>query len=263
MHARWSHAENLPFYAAEIGAQIFPWAPRGMQRWAGLQFAKRMIAIARTAGVGISAEQDALIDRWAQTHLDALNQHFSQQPFLFGGRPCLGDYGLIGPLFGHLGRDPWPLRELITPRPHLAAWIARMQNPDAEPGELCAECLDSTILKPALQSIFAEMLPFLQACGDAVAELPVLPEALRKRAPRYFGHIEHPLADGTYRRPATSYPVWMGQRMLQVYHSMNAEERQQVQNWLTTVGGNSLPQLNLPEVERAGLTAAHVYSGGC
>ena len=38
--------------------------------------------------------------------LNTLNAHFAEHPYLFGGRPSLADYGLIGPLFAHLGRGP-------------------------------------------------------------------------------------------------------------------------------------------------------------
>jgi glutathione S-transferase len=37
--------------------------------------------------------------------LGSLNSHFAEHPYLFGGRPSLADYGLIGPMFAHLGRE--------------------------------------------------------------------------------------------------------------------------------------------------------------
>jgi hypothetical protein len=43
--------------------------------------------------------------------------------WLYNDRPSMGDYGLIGPLYAHIGRD------LVDTRPNLKARIARMFAP--------------------------------------------------------------------------------------------------------------------------------------
>src|SRR5450759_2215313 len=43
--------------------------------------------------------------------------------------PSLGDYGLTAPLYAHLVRDLWPVKNLIEPRHHLHAWIKRTNQP--------------------------------------------------------------------------------------------------------------------------------------
>ncbi len=210
--------------------------------------------ISQSRKVGVSSPQFGLIDRWAHIQLDGLEAHFAENRFLFGDRPALGDYGLIGPLFGHLGRDPWPKRELIAPRKHLAAWIERMQQPDAPCGEFRIDDATPATLTPALHSIFDEMLPFLQGCADAVRTTPIH----KAKPKRVFGDINHPFAGGTYRRKALSYPVWMAQRMLDAYRAMSVSDQGAVRAWLDEVGGSAVLRLALPRVARVGLAAKRV-----
>ena len=209
------------------------------------------------ASVGVAPEAAPVLDRFLEIQLDGLDAHFARHKFLLGDRPCLGDYGLIGPLYAHLGRDPWPKRELIAPRAHLAAWIERMFDPKSSAGG--EFWLDDTLpatLQPALDSIFTEMLPFLSACGEAVRRTPQLP-ADASSAPRFLDKISYPMAGGIHSRPAISYPVWMTQRMLDAFAAMSPPEQQQVREWLASVNGSALLNLDLPRVKRVGLSAAH------
>ena len=255
MHARWSHDENLPLFVHDAGAGLLP----GFPRWLQNVVARNHVRLMRNhlPRLGITREQIPLVDRFAQIQLDTLDRHFAQHRFLFGDRPSLGDYGLIGPLYAHLGRDPWPKRELIAPRAHLAAWIRRMFEPTDVPGEFQAEDRVPDTLAPALRSIFDEMVPFIAGCADELRRTPILPSGSRK-AVRFLGGIAHPLAGGTYRRPGLSYPVWMAQRMLDAFGRMSGPDQTAVRTWLDTVGGEAVLQLDLPCVRRIGLAAVRV-----
>jgi glutathione S-transferase len=253
MHARWSHEENLPLFLHDVGVGLAPGFPRWLQRAIGANHARLMRN--HLPRLGITPGQIPLIDRFAQIQLDALDRHFAQHRFLFGDRPSLGDYGMIAPLYAHLGRDPWPKRELIDPRKHLAAWIRRMLEPDDQPGEFQAEDRVADTLTPALRSIFDEMIPFLAACGSELRRTPVVPTDASK-APRFLGEVSHPLAGGTYRRTGLSYPVWMAQRMLDAFRAMSAADQATIRGWLASVGGSAVLELDLPRVRRIGLAAA-------
>jgi glutathione S-transferase len=255
MHGRWSHDENLPLFLHDAGAGLLHGFPRWMQRAASWNHVRLMRS--HLPRLGITPAQTPLIDRFARIQLDGLDRHFAGHRFLFGDRPSLGDYGLIGPLYAHLGRDPWPKRELIAPRPHLAAWIERMLAPPETPGEFQAEDRVPETLTPALRSIFDEMVPFLAECAREVAKTPVLPEDSRK-APRYLGEIRYPLAGGTYRQTGFSYPVWMAQRLLEAFRRMPETDQRIVRDWLATVGGSGVLRLDLPRVKRIGLAAARI-----
>jgi hypothetical protein len=204
--------------------------------------------------LGFGDDMAAVLDRFGTLQLDALNAHFARHRFLLGDRPCYGDYGLIGPLYAHIGRDPLSKRDLIEPRPHLAAWIARMFQPDSSRGgEFLAGDAIPVTLMPALRSMFDEMVPFLQGCADALRALP-LPGPSEK-APRFFGTVSYPMSGGTHVRQAASYPLWQAQRMLHAYRAMSRVEQSEVQSWLAQVGGRALLDLDLPRMERTGLAA--------
>ena len=256
MHTRWTHEENVPFFVREAGDGLLPGFPPWLKVLIGNKHARLMQSYA--ARVGVTPDSGPVLDRFLKIQLDALDRHFAEHRFLLGARPSLGDYGLIGPLFGHIGRDPWPKRELIAPRVHLKGWIERMFLPEmSADGDFWREDRVPDTLMPALRSIFDEMVPFLGACAAEVRKTPMLPADARK-APRFLDPVDYPMAGATHCRPAMSYPVWMAQRMLDAFRSTSAADQQAVRDWLTSVGGDGVLKLDLPRVARVGLSAARI-----
>lgn len=58
--------------------------------------------------------------------LKKLDAHFSVYPFILGNAPTLADYGMLGPLFAHLGRDPVPEAIMKREAPNVYRWTERM-----------------------------------------------------------------------------------------------------------------------------------------
>lgn len=58
--------------------------------------------------------------------LKKLDAHFSVYPFILGNAPTLADYGMLGPLFAHLGRDPVPEAIMKLEAPNVYRWTERM-----------------------------------------------------------------------------------------------------------------------------------------
>lgn len=257
MHTRWSHAdESTPLFVHDAGDALLAGFPRWLKNLFGRKHARLMQSHARN--VGVTPELRPVMDRFLAIQLDALDAHFAVHAFLFGGRPSLGDYGMIAPLYAHLGRDPWSKRELIAPRRHLKAWIERMFIPEsAAGGEFWTDDRLPDTLTPMLRSIFDEMVRYLAACADAVRKQPILPPD-SKAAPRFLESVSYPMAGGTHTRPALSYVVWMTQRLLNALAAMSVADQQRVRAWLASVGGEAVLRLDLPKVERIGLAAAHV-----
>ena len=155
-------------------------------------------------------------------HLDA---HFAQHPYLLGAVPTLADFALAGPMLGHLGRDPWPAREWVAPRQHLAAWIERMRNPGAIDGT-CAgarprpqaadpEALTlAPTLAPVLDAIADEFLPLLKTINAQVqARLASGRAVVGQTLPRALGDVTIRTAQGPFSRRALPYTLWMAQRV--------------------------------------------------
>ena len=67
--------------------------------------------------------------------LDKLNAHFAEHPYLLGGRPSVGDFGMMAPLYGHLGRDPAPRLLMQTRAVRVFRWVERMNRPEPDVGE--------------------------------------------------------------------------------------------------------------------------------
>lgn len=67
--------------------------------------------------------------------LEKLDAHFSAVPYLLGGKPSIGDFGLIAPMYGHLGRDPAPLALMQAKAIRVFRWAERMNRPEPDVGE--------------------------------------------------------------------------------------------------------------------------------
>lgn len=207
--------------------------------------------------VGVRPRQLAVMDAWMAGMLDLLERHFAQHRFLFGERPTLGDFGLVGTFYGHLGRDPWPARELIAPRPNLRAWIDRMAEPApvpdaANPPALLADDQIPATLTPVFQAMVREFLPLLEGINEQVkARLADWPPG--KLLPRGLDDVEVPMGAGQFSRAALPYTLRMAQRTLDAYRSMQPLAQQQVRAWLTSFGGEGLLALDIPRLRLHGV----------
>ena len=258
MHTRWTYPENYALFEREAGSALLPFLPGFAQRRA----VKRVAATLRgmLPAVGVRPEQFAVMDAWMAGMLDLLNAHFAQHHFLFGDRPTLGDFGLVGSMYGHLGRDPWPARELVAPRRHLRAWIDRMARPEQSAGAASAPALLAKdqippTLTPVFQAMAREFVPLLQGINEQVrARLTDWPPG--QLLPRRLGDVEVPMGLGRFRRAALPYSLWMAQRTLDVYRGMSPVEQQQVRAWLASIGCEQLLALDIPRLRLHGLRVA-------
>jgi glutathione S-transferase len=251
MHTRWSYPENYPLFEQDAGKALFPRFPRFIQRAAVARIARLLRSY--LPRVGVSPEQFAIMDGWTARTLDHLDAHFAGNAYLLGGRPTIGDFGLIGPMYGHLGRDSWPKRELIAPRPHLRAWIDRMaQTPAADIGDLPQDDSLPASLTPVLRVIIDEFLPMVEAINIEVAK--ALGETPRQDLlPRGLGMIAHPMGNARFQRTALPFVLWKMQRLLDVYAGMTPAGQQAVRAWLKTLGDERLLDMTIPRLRRVGV----------
>src|SRR5688572_20142823 len=106
MHTRWSYPENYALFEREGGDHLLPGFPRFLKNRAAAIAAGAMRSYKQN--VGIVPEQFEVMEQWTHAMLELLDRHFAASPYLFGDKPSLGDFGLVGTMYGHLGRDPWP-----------------------------------------------------------------------------------------------------------------------------------------------------------
>ncbi len=132
MHYRWNFDEqNQPFIANDFVAALAPaGAPQAVKDQVFGGAAQRM----RTAmaAFGVTEASIPAIEASYAEFLALFDAHLATTPYLLGGRPTLGDYGLIGPLFAHLGRDPVPRQRMQRSAWNVYRWTERMNAPEAQ-----------------------------------------------------------------------------------------------------------------------------------
>jgi len=131
MHYRWSFDEtNAAFIASEFGRFIAPGQPVEVQAKLAGRLMERMRVAARVFGV--LPETMPLIERHYEEFLGLFRAHLRATPYLLGGVPSIGDYGLFAALHAHLARDPRPSLLMKQIAPEVFCWTERVQA--REPG---------------------------------------------------------------------------------------------------------------------------------
>lgn len=88
-----------------------------------------------TKRAGVMPETIPVIEAVYLDQLKALDRHFTAHGYFLGGRPCIGDFGFIAPLFAHLGRDPKAIPLMHRHAPRVLRWTERMNRLAADLGE--------------------------------------------------------------------------------------------------------------------------------
>lgn len=257
MQTRWRHSENYPLFEHDAGNALLPGWPRFLRRRAVARIARRLRGY--LPAVGVRPDQDDILMGWTRRMLGLLETHFAQHAFLLGERPSLADFSLMGTMYGHLGRDPWPARELIAPHPHLRNWIDRMADlPNFFDEKAGATWLENdelpATLMPILQITFKEFGAQVEGIASQVSAL-ASHWPMEKRLPRILEDVAIPLPEGTFRRAAMPYTLWMAQRALDTIDELPPGPAQDLRRWLADSGGSALLSLQAPRLERDGLQA--------
>ena len=250
---RWLGRTDYPWWYEELGEGMLPGLPKTAKNALAANVA-RMIQ-AHLPRLGATRETAPLIWRWAEQMMDALDAHFAQHPYLLGERATRFDYGLICPFYGHLARDPWSCEEFLMPRPHLHAWVWRMQEPyltaEAPPFPASGTPLPAT-LQPIIRSMFDEFLPYVEG---TLTELRRAVPNIRKgaRIERFLGMVSFPY-EPHHQRLAVPFILWLVQRALDLLAAMTPADAERTRQWVRDSGGARLLELDIPRLEMSGLT---------
>jgi len=171
MHYRWNFPkENLNF----IKFHFETFVPANLNKQ---EMAEKRMNQMRDAGRSFGAvpETFTLVENLYTELLQKLNSHFANIPYLLGHKPSIGDFGLIAPLYGHLGRDPKPLSLMQAQAICLYRWVERMNRPDLDMGEFSAaspDFLDSDEIPESLIEVLRHLaidfVPETQAACTAI-----------------------------------------------------------------------------------------------
>ena len=182
---------------------------------------------------------------------------------MLGDKPCTGDFGLLGPLYAHLYRDPAPKQLMDKLAPNVAAWVKRMNNPSAAasndnnpastPAFLENDEIPATLL-PLLKDMFAQQWPVLKNTSEALAdwrEKNASNENTSCFIPRTIGQHTFKIGRGEAenveeQRFIFSFHQYKLQRVLDVFNSIE-QPNPELMSLLAEVGGLEYMQLDVNE----------------
>lgn len=242
MHYRWNKA-NFPFVYEEFGKVIAPNMPKVIRAFIGKKIGAKFKGFVPL--LGITDKSIPAIENWYENHvLPLLDKHFAEHDYLLGGKPCLGDFGLIGPLYAHLYRDPAPRAIMRKIAPNVAKWVERMNQPqDIEGVFLDDDVIPDTLLE-LLNRMFKEQWPVLsntvKRLDTWIDQNPHIAEI-----PRTIGEHNFTIGDTTHKRAIGTFHQWKVQRILDCYHQFDSKEQLLVDAFLQAVGGLDSMQLDI------------------
>lgn len=244
MHYRWSFpAENERFLAAEFGRLVAPRVPAPLRRPLGRRLGRRFAGMLPL--LGIDARTAPAIEAWYREFLGQLDAHFAEHDYLLGGRASIGDFGLMAPLYAHLYRDPAPGRLMREIAPNVAAWVERMNRAEPPVGDWLPDDAVPDTLIPVLRRQFAEQFPVLADTAERLAAwLAEHPEA--GRIPRRIGGHAFAIGGVEGERGVLPFSLWMAQRPLDYYASLQGPARAAADRLLARADGAAVMAMPLP-----------------
>ncbi len=197
---------------------------------------------------GVNEQTQDLVEALYLEVLDALEAHFSEYPYLLGWRPCLGDFGMLGPLYAHLGRDPYPARLMQQRAPRVYRWVERMNRADADvpeyfnPGDdfLPDDGVPDTLVA-VLQVLAKDFVPETLAAADFINDWLAKhqPEAglvAVGRLAEAMGPTHFSLGDKTITALAQPHRFYLLQRVQDIHRALSGDAQGDVEKLLDDCG---------------------------
>lgn len=246
MHYRWNFDEtNLNFLRMAF-EDVLPNGLTAEEREPVFLHASGRMRKAAVA-FGVTPETYETIESTYGEFLSLLNAHFESRPFLFGGAPTLGDYGLFSPLYAHLARDPKPLHLMQTTAPRVFRWTERINMPEtfndevalkSGPGLFAFDALPDT-LKALMSFIAEDYLPEITAHIEFANEwlneqdAPTLkPGALG----RGIGMATFDWRGHSIRTAVMPYRFYLLQRLTDAFDALNGSDKVAIENLFEETG---------------------------
>jgi len=250
MHYRWNYPEqNQAFLTFHFGTNI----PASMDRQ---KLAESTMDRMRNAGVmfGATPENFATIERLYEEFLAYFNAHVAEHPYLLGTRPSIGDFGLIAPMYAHLGRDPSSISLMQAKAIRVFRWVERMNRgePDigefdgAEPDRYLANDEIPETLISLMRHIAKDFVPettaaarFINAWLDEQNPEPGTP------VERGVGLCEFECEGSSFKALAQPYRFYLLKRMQDAFEDLPVADQESVRELLENCGMADVLNLRL------------------
>jgi glutathione S-transferase len=166
-HYRWSREVDQLCSSGRIARMRSPKASEAEHDAFARQVRIRMVE--RLWFVGSNETTTPQIETGFRDMLDLLDRHLAGRPYLFGGRPAYGDFGLWGQFY-ELWTDPTAGAMIEGGAPHVLDWVHRMLWPRAEGPFEPWPALEPTLLPILKSQVGEKFMPWTLANEKALAE---------------------------------------------------------------------------------------------
>ncbi len=189
---------------------------------------------------GVTDQTRNVVESLYLQYLDALNAHFEQYPYLLGWRPCIGDFGLIAPMYAHLGRDPHPARLMQQRATRVYRWVERMNRADQDVPEYFNAGTDFLVddevpetLLAVLRVIAEDFVPETLAAAEFIncwlaENKPEDGTPAVDRLAMAIGSAEFSLRGETISALAQPHRFYLLQRVQAIYDALATDDQQAV-----------------------------------
>ena len=164
-HLRWAEEVDQIATARRIASSMLAGADDEQVATTAAQIRERMVG--RVWFVGSNAQTGPQIVESFRQGLAELDEHLATRPYLFGGRPAFGDFGLWGQIY-EAWTDPTGAA-LVEGSPNVLDWVHRMTWPRAEGEFEDWSSLEPTFMPFLENQIGKRFMPWTLANESAVA----------------------------------------------------------------------------------------------
>jgi glutathione S-transferase len=268
LHFRWNFDDdNMPFVLEDFGRGLV--LPGGTNAFgstnldaeaeAGTSETEARAQIAEFAGnqmrkltvdFGVNPDTIPEIERCYSEFLALFSAHLEEAPYLLGGRPTRGDFALMGPLYAHLSRDPYPSAIMKRDAWPVWSWTERMLVPIAgtgQYGKVSTELFDGDNLPSTLTDLLAyvcseiadEAVAHVRFVDEYLAENPDTAEGVvvgGKASKRSLGMVTWNWHGHEITTHAIPYRILHLQKIQGAFEALTPEGQAQVREILSAAG---------------------------
>jgi len=241
MHYRWIYNEEFAY--REFGDALYAELPLEERRAKGREEGSKFKGFLPL--LGITPNTAPAIEATYEEFLHAFNTHLEQYGFLFGSRPSIGDYGLLGPLYAHNYRDPASGEHMEKTAPRVADWCRRSHAPQHPlTGVFIGGDKIPDTLLPLLKIFAREHLPILLATLEHLQNWHKANPG-ETEVPRAIGMHEFTIGGIVENRGVIPYSLWMLQRVTDHLESLSGADKTSAEALLKSIGADELINLKI------------------
>ena len=202
---------------------------------------------------GVTEQSQPIVETLYLEYLDALNTHFEHCPYLLGWRPSIGDFGLLAPMYAHLGRDPYPARLMQQRAPAVYRWVERMNREDQDVPEffnagndfLANDEVPETLI-PVLKILAEDFVPETLAAAGLInswldEHQPEAGAVAVGRLAEALGTADFTARGQTITALAQPHRFYLLQRVQDAFTQLSDEKQTEIGSLLERCGMEGLP----------------------